>query len=200
MGKVEEKKLKKQETLLQSAFDLFTTKGLQKASIADIVERAGVAKGTFYLYFKDKVDICDHLIAAKSKVLFLNAHEALEKTDLTDLSDRTVFICDHIIDQLTKDKTLLRFISKNLNWGVFKTAVINPNTSSEFDFHRLYVDVFANSKENFKNPEVLLFLIVELVDSCIYDAVLYGQPVPIEELKPTLYESIRAIIKSQSQN
>ena len=37
MGKIEEKKQKKQETLLQSAFDIFTTKGLQKASISDIL-------------------------------------------------------------------------------------------------------------------------------------------------------------------
>ena len=35
----------------------FTSKGIQKTSISDIVEDAGVAKGTFYLYFKDKYDI-----------------------------------------------------------------------------------------------------------------------------------------------
>ena len=39
-----------------TAFELFTTKGLTKTTISDIVDQAGVAKGTFYLYFKDKYD------------------------------------------------------------------------------------------------------------------------------------------------
>lgn len=199
MGKIEEKKQKKQETLLQSAFDIFTTKGLQKASISDIVEKAGVAKGTFYLYFKDKLDICNYLIASKSSLLFSNAHKALLETDLVDLSDKIIFIADHIIDQLTNDKTLLRFISKNLSWGVFKSALINPKTRSEVDFYDIYLEMVANSEENFKNPEVLLFLIIELIGSSIHDSILNNQPVPIEELKPSLYEAIRAIIKTQSQ-
>ncbi len=200
MGKIEEKKQKKQETLLQSAFDIFTAKGLQKTSIADIVKKAGVAKGTFYLYFKDKLDICNYLIASKSSALFLNAHKALLKTDLTDLSDKIIFIADHIIDQLEKDKTLLRFISKNLSWGVFKSALIHPKAPTELNFYDIYLEMIANSKENFKDPEILLFLIIELISSSIHDSILNNQPVPIEELKPSLYEAIRAILRSQSQN
>ena len=49
MGKAEENKLKKRESLLNTAFELFTTKGIHDTSISDIVEKAGVAKGTFYL-------------------------------------------------------------------------------------------------------------------------------------------------------
>ena len=56
MGKAEENKLRKRESLLDTAFKLFTEKGIHNTSIADIVEQAGVAKGTFYLYFKDKYD------------------------------------------------------------------------------------------------------------------------------------------------
>ena len=50
----EENKKKKLENLLNTSFELFTSQGLTKTSISDIVEKAGVAKGTFYLYFKDK--------------------------------------------------------------------------------------------------------------------------------------------------
>ncbi|WP_341429540.1 hypothetical protein [Clostridium chauvoei] len=54
-----------------------------------------------------------------------------------------------------------------------------------------------NAKEKnikFKNPEVLLFTIVEMVGSTCYNSILYEQPVPIKELKPHLYESILAIL------
>ena len=57
MGKLELNKKRKKSALYNTAFELFTTKGLAKTTISDIVENAGVAKGTFYLYFKDKYDI-----------------------------------------------------------------------------------------------------------------------------------------------
>ena len=42
---------------IEKSLKLFTTKGINSTAISDIVEKAGVAKGTFYLYFKDKYDI-----------------------------------------------------------------------------------------------------------------------------------------------
>lgn len=70
MGKLEENKKVKKDALFNTAFDLFTTKGITKTTISDIVEKAGVAKGTFYLYFKDKFDIRNKLVAHKTGELF----------------------------------------------------------------------------------------------------------------------------------
>ena len=53
MSKIEQNKQIKRESLLETAYRLFTGKGIHKTSISDIVEAAGVAKGTFYLYFKE---------------------------------------------------------------------------------------------------------------------------------------------------
>jgi len=57
MGKLENNKQQKRTSLLDTAFKLFTTQGVSKTSIAEISQKAGIAKGTFYLYFKDKYDI-----------------------------------------------------------------------------------------------------------------------------------------------
>ncbi len=46
--KSEENKKIKEETLLSSAFNLFTKKGFKETSIQDIAESAGVGKGTFF--------------------------------------------------------------------------------------------------------------------------------------------------------
>ena len=63
MGKVDENKHQKMDALFQSAYDLFLNQGIEKTSISDIAKKAGVAKGTFYLYFADKYEIRDRLIA-----------------------------------------------------------------------------------------------------------------------------------------
>ena len=85
MGKLELNKKRKKSALYNTAFELFTTKGLAKTTISDIVENAGVAKGTFYLYFKDKYDIRNKLISHKAGELFSEAHDALEASHITGI-------------------------------------------------------------------------------------------------------------------
>ncbi|EIW18932.1 MULTISPECIES: TetR family transcriptional regulator [Pelosinus] len=44
----------KKSRLLSAAKEVLAEKGLEKATISDIVKRAGMAQGTFYLYFSSK--------------------------------------------------------------------------------------------------------------------------------------------------
>ncbi|MCW3064442.1 MAG: transcriptional regulator, TetR family [Solirubrobacterales bacterium] len=48
--------------LLETAEQIFTELGYHEASIVKIAEAAGVAPGTFYLYFAGKQDIFDELV------------------------------------------------------------------------------------------------------------------------------------------
>ena len=127
MSKVEEKKKNKQEALLASAFKLFTEKGINNTSISEIVKNAKMAKGTFYLYFKDKYDIRDRLITHKADRLFEIAYEELEKSEYDTLEDCILFIVDNIVNQLSKNQSLMKFISKNLSWSLFSNVRIGQH-------------------------------------------------------------------------
>src|SRR2546426_9873892 len=48
--------------LLDAAESVFGKKGFERASIAEITQAAGVALGTFYVYFPDKTSIFVELI------------------------------------------------------------------------------------------------------------------------------------------
>lgn len=193
MSKIDENKQIKRESLLETAFRLFTSKGIQKTSISDIVADAGVAKGTFYLYFKDKYDIRNKLIAHKSSEVFKRADLALQATDITGLEERVIFLVDNIINQLVENKTLLGFISKNLSWGVFKNVLIEAGDDSDVDFYDIYHSMFGD-EGRFDNPEVMVFMIIELVGSTCYSAILYNEPVGIGELKPYILRTVREIM------
>ena len=199
MSKVEQNKLQKRNALLDTAFELFTSKGLHRTSISDIAERAGVAKGTFYLYFKDKYDIHNRLIAHKASSIFRQATDALSShPDITSVEDRIIFISDYVIDVLNKDKSLLTFISKNLSWGVFKNVLIKSKSETDIDFREVFLELFSNSDVTYRNPEVLIFMIIEFVSSTTYSSVLYGEPLSINGLKPYIDTSIRQIIRGQA--
>ena len=79
MGKVDENKKHKREALLNTAYELFTTKGTNATAISDIVRQAGVAKGTFYLYFKDKYDIKNKLEHIRPAIYFKRQADPCEK-------------------------------------------------------------------------------------------------------------------------
>lgn len=201
MGKIDKNKEMKELSLLKTAFEFFTTKGFSKTSISDIADKAGVAKGTFYLYFKDKYDIRNRLVSHKSSQLFRNAVSELEKNSVTpEFEDRIIKIVDNIINQLNENKSLLTFISKNLSWGVFKNALTSPSAEEDINFSEVYYGMLADAPYEFSDPEIMLFMIIELVSSTCYSAILYSEPCSLDELKPHLYDTIRIIIERHKQN
>lgn len=54
----------RRQELLIAARDAFVEKGFQAATVDDIVAKAAVARGTFYLYFSDKRSIFEALVDA----------------------------------------------------------------------------------------------------------------------------------------
>jgi TetR/AcrR family fatty acid metabolism transcriptional regulator len=51
------KKAARRESILQAAIEIFSKKGFRSATISEIAERAGVAEGSIYQYFKSKEDL-----------------------------------------------------------------------------------------------------------------------------------------------
>ena len=173
MGKLENNKQQKRTSLLDTAFKLFTTQGVSKTSIAEISQKAGIAKGTFYLYFKDKYDIRNKLVSHEASKLFKNAVSALElhikEQQINDHSftitftEEIIFIADHIINVLNTNQTLLTFISKNLSWGIFKEALTTNVADDDINFKDIYYEMLEDSGLNLNEPEIMLFMIVELI-------------------------------------
>lgn len=194
MGKIELKKESKRKDLLNAAFELFISKGFHNTSIADIVGQAGIAKGTFYLYFKDKTDIRNRLISTKASMLFRNACLKLAQTDLTELDEQFIFLTDEILAALEKDKSLLFFLSKHLSWGVFRNSMIDEKPVDGVTTRELYDQLIARSSYHFDNPEIIIYLVIELVAGVSYNAILYEDPATIDELKPYIHSLIKRIL------
>ena len=197
MGKIDNNKQMKRESLLDSAFSLFINNGFSKTSISDIVNNAGVAKGTFYLYFKDKFDIRDKLIADKARQVFCRALEEMNRVQLDSLEDHVIFLINSVINQLNQNKNLLKFISKNLSWGVFQKALLLENNEDGDSFYQRYYLLLDQSGRMFRNPDLMLYMIVEFVNSTCHSVILQQQPVTLEELKPELAGVICDIIHRQ---
>ncbi len=187
----------KENRLLNTGFKLFIEKGIKNTSIQDIVDEANVAKGTFYLYFKDKYELRDILIAKKSMALFNDAINALHHSYIKNFADQIIFVINFIIDELAKSPLLLKFISKNLSWGVYSQTVLklyDTDKTSDNSMISLFLNGVKENDIKLKNPGVTLYMIVELVSSTCFNSILYKEPLPIEEFKPYLYDLIRDLL------
>lgn len=197
MGKLENNKKQKKNALYRTAFDLFTDKGFVKTTISDIVNKAGLAKGTFYLYFRDKYDLRDKLVAHKAGQLFQDAHTVISSHAASmDFEEMLILTMDYIIGRFVKEPKLLQFISKNLSWGVFRNAFERTVPEEGEAFYEYYLELMEKSSVACKEPELMLFTIVELVGATSYNCILFQQPVPMEEYLPYLHVIIHGIFQS----
>lgn len=196
MGKAEENKRQKKTRLLETAFQLFTTKGTSQTSISDIASAAGVGKGTFYLYFKDKNDIEARLIARRADQVFSHALETLKhhEGELLTFEDRIIAIVDDLLEQLQNNHMILKFINKNLSWGVFRSAINNLSTDEEFTCYTALHALLQQGHEEWTEPDLLLYSIIELTSSTCYSIILREDPVPMDVYRNYLNQYIRAII------
>ena len=200
MGKLENNKQQKRTSLLDTAFKLFTTQGVSKTSIAEISQKAGIAKGTFYLYFKDKYDIRNKLASSKTQDLFFAAYLAVRQNQITGFPAQLHFMIDHILNALKNDSQLLIFVSKNLSWNVFQAALEQKMPDRDVRFYDKYLQLIEEGHQAYEHPDLLLFSVIELASSTCYNCILYQQPVPLEEYMPYLHKSIDGILSSYQKD
>ncbi len=194
-NKIKDNKEEKEQHLTKAALKLFTEKGVKSTSVQEITKEAGVAKGTFYLYFKDKYELQDYLIARKSKQLFNDAIKALNKNKTENFTDNLIYVIDYIIDKLTRNKLLLKFISKNLSWGLYNDKLSKLIDDESIGVQEFFISELKQNNIKIDNPEIKLYMIIELVSGTIFTSIMNSKPMPIKELKPYLYDEIKAMLK-----
>ncbi|HDR7516404.1 TetR/AcrR family transcriptional regulator [Bacillus mobilis] len=99
----------RRKEILETAERLFITKGYTKTTVNDILKEIGIAKGTFYHYFKSKEEVMDEIImriikedVAKAKVIVSNPNiPVLEKLFrvLMEQSPKSGDVKDKMIEQ-----------------------------------------------------------------------------------------------------
>ena len=195
-SKSENKKLIKEKDLYSAAYELFTTKGFQNTAIDDIVKKAGVAKGTFYLYFKDKYDIINKIILQKSSGLIKEAMQKTKEESFDDFIDMFLFYVNYIIEYLKDNKLMLKIVNKNFSWGVYRRAIMQPEQHEEMRevINILIVNMESRGTDK-KESEKILFMIIELIGSVCYSSIILEEPYDMDTMKPILFKTIKKMLE-----
>ena len=80
-GPARKRNTDKREAILAAALDEFSERGFEATRLDDVAKRAGVAKGTIYLYFRDKESLFQELVRSMLTPVIGNI-EALGEADI----------------------------------------------------------------------------------------------------------------------
>ena len=87
----------RREAILAAALDEFSARGFEATRLDDVAKRAGIAKGTIYLYFRDKESLFQELIRAMLTPL-VGGVEAMGKADLP-----FAMLAESIVDMFVRE-------------------------------------------------------------------------------------------------
>lgn len=194
--KVEIKKIKKKADLLDAAYRLFLVQGVEKTSIEDIAKKAGVAKGTFYLYFKDKSELTDEIILNSSSEIILKVYQERVSYLHETFEELVIDVLNEIIEKLKENTALLSLIHKNVSWNLFKRAMKKDSGESLLDLLKKDEKRYNRSSDVTDDEfERRMFILLEMTTAVAYTTIVKNEPSSIDEMKTTLFRMITKMIR-----
>jgi AcrR family transcriptional regulator len=91
------RKAERREAILSAALDEFSARGYAATRLDDVARRAGIAKGTIYLYFRDKDALFQELVRAMLTPV-VGSIEALRDADVP-----VRVLADRLVDLFVKE-------------------------------------------------------------------------------------------------
>ena len=181
----------RRQDIMDAAVRVLRSKGPTEATVSDITEAAGVAKGTFYLYFDSR----EHLFAA--------------------LRERFVH------DALARGAELLSRVGKEDWWGLVDGSVqsfidfhfdrreetkllvgegVTPETRQLLDdCDRQLTGIFAAGIEagvragvfHVDDPEIIAMLVHHAVEGALEDIIVFGRDIDRDRLYRAMTQAVR---------
>ncbi len=193
---IHQKKERRRNRIEEVAFKLFCEKGIKQTSIDEIVREADIAKGTFYLYFKNKNQLIDQLVLREATNVLERSIAQLNERQhgAASFERRMIDIVDAIINYFKKNPQFLEFIHKNL----YRSMLTRETRAPIVDLVKTELDLADEC--NYDLLQKKLYLVLELVGSVVYNAIILKEPYKIDEIKPTLYQTVEFIIIMKEGN
>lgn len=195
MPSVEENKLKKRNKILESAYNLFAKNGINTTPIDEVVKCAGVAKGTFYLYFHDKYDLMDQIILYKSAAIIKSVIAQMKNINTDnkmEAVDQLTFFVDAIIDYMIENKEMLSVISEKSSI-LYSLIIDNGDDNIKLDFDYL-TDIIVKLGNPPENAKKLLLLVSTMIFTTASNAILSRSPFTIEEIRPAIHLAVKKML------
>ncbi|MDD4113619.1 MAG: TetR/AcrR family transcriptional regulator [Herbinix sp.] len=182
--------------IIQSAQKLFQQKGFEATSVREIVEGAGCAKGTFYLYFETKIDLLLYL----TNYFFEEINELIAN-DLSTMSNDPFAQIDNIFNKIClyiiETGLSLRLFHTNEILGILEEQKINDHFINKV-VSKLSWFLDEGIKRDFFRPldsELYSKIIFGFSHQLLESVMIYKYPADVNAVSKELSIIIRKILE-----
>ena len=181
--------LNKRSRIQNSAVALFSEQGVEATSVNDIVRRANVAKGTFYIYYKDKKELISQILTEKhGKALNDLMNASYEKSRQGMMDWRHAF-ANELISFYRHNPKILKMIQKNIT-SIFDCDKHREQVLAHIEKLDAFLQCFHQEKESRKDAMNRFMLMMEMIGVISFHAIFYEQPDTMDSVEPVLLKMI----------
>lgn len=167
------KTLDKKEVIVQSAIYLFQENGIEKTTVSEIVKRANIAQGTFYLYFPSKLSLMPAIAEEMVKLLVKRMNEKVDVEMPIDVQ------MESIIDSIFSINEQYSEVLAMIYSGLASTEHLKEWETVYAPCYQLVSRLLEDAKHNGSiqssiQPHRAAKLIIGLVESAAEQVYLYN--------------------------
>jgi AcrR family transcriptional regulator len=178
--------------LLAVALDLFAARGYHATSITHIIEKASVARGTFYQYFRSKQEIFDDLLDQ----LFEQVTSVVAPIAIASPEQMAVAVRANI-------EGLCRRLQENLPMGrVLLEQAVGINEAGREQLRGFYQRVLDRIERAVSvgqklgvvrrgDPGLIAIFLLAMVKESLYQQILGTRTFKVEQLVTEIFESVQ---------
>ncbi|WP_285395327.1 TetR family transcriptional regulator [Lysinibacillus sp. fls2-241-R2A-57] len=183
----------KKQKIIEATIDQFTTKGVENTKISDIVKAAGIAQGTFYLYFPSKFSVMPEIAKYAVEEIMKEIHASV---NLHDAFDNKIEQLVKAVFRITEEKKELFAV---LYAGLAQSEHLKQWESIYSPFYNWVYDLLeeAASKMEIRqnvNSARTSRILIGLIESTAEQLYLYDSP--SQEEIDAQYDELIVFIKS----
>ncbi len=193
-GLIARKKEDKRNRLLDAAYSLFIEKGVSSTTIAEICTKAGIAKGTFYLYFKDKEDILRTLTKRISLNILKTTYNKVKDTQLI-FEEKIVLMAENLLDLFQNDKDMLIVMKKDFIWPISEEEFLLTSDETLSSIRHDIEEYAMQASLTEHQILVRLYALISMLCSISYSSIIDQFPDTIESLKPEILSMLKQSFK-----
>ncbi|PRQ09793.1 TetR/AcrR family transcriptional regulator [Enhygromyxa salina] len=177
--------------LVATAKRLFLARGFAQTSVSAIVREAGVAQGTFYLYFKSKQSVLPYL---RAEVLghYLQAFEESTADTLAPADERLVAALIRIHAVMREQVPLIRVFREATSSEEIEQIWLEGRETLSRPFAQLIAAGRSDGSFVVDDDRMAAHLALALLDDLLFEALVWQRPAPPAQ---TLIHATRFLLR-----
>ncbi|MED3564226.1 TetR family transcriptional regulator [Bacillus xiapuensis] len=163
----------KKERIIHAAIDVFCEKGIEKAKVSDIVKKAGIAQGTFYIYFSSKLAVMPSIAQVMVEKMLVEINNKVKNSD--SFIDQLKSVIEAVFS-ITKD---FREIQAMIYAGLASAEFLQEWETIYSPYYAWMSEFLSLAKENnilrdTVDPDQTAVILIGLIESVAEQTFLYS--------------------------